>query len=86
MRRGFLAEAITGGQFDINPLNVERAIVSQLTSPVQVGTWLWRTHSLLQIYLRYVIVIWGVLIVIWEQLQSSKYKGKMDWNKCCKGS
>lgn len=38
MRRGFLTEAITGGQFDINPLNVERAIVSQLTSPAQVGT------------------------------------------------
>lgn len=40
MRTGFLAEAITGGQFDINPLNAERAIFSQLTSPVQVGTWL----------------------------------------------
>lgn len=35
MRTGFLAEAITGGQFDINPLNVQQAIFSLLTSLAQ---------------------------------------------------
>lgn len=67
MRTGFLAEAITGGQFDINPLNVEQAIFSLLTSLAQGGIWLYSTYS--AYILCYVIVIWGILIVIWEQLQ-----------------
>lgn len=74
MRTGFLAEAITGGQFDINPLIAEQAIFfSQLTSPAQGSTWFYSTY----ISLIYVIVIWGILIVIWEQLQSFKIKAKM---------
>lgn len=74
MRTGFLAEATTGGQYDINPLNVERAIL--LFYPAQVSIWFYSTY----ISLPYVSVIWGILIVIWEQLQSLKYKAKMDWN------